>query len=143
MSYEIWFEKHAKKHKQIVSKLLKNNYTKDEIIKYFDFENMSKKERDFCPLYAKDQKCHDIQELNCYLCACPNFRFNDDGISYDGKYKTLSKCEINNGEDFIGKDVIHHDCSSCSVPHLKDYVKSNYNEDWKEIMKNCNLGLNN
>ena len=52
----------------------------EEVIAYFKFENMVKKEPDFCPLYKDNKKCHDMKELNCYLCACPNFRFDDEGF---------------------------------------------------------------
>ena len=78
MSYKSWFETHAKKHKKIVDKLA--HLSDDEVIAYFDFDNMVKNEPDFCPLYKDNKKCHDTKELNCYLCACPNFRFDDESI---------------------------------------------------------------
>ena len=139
MGYSSWFEKHAQKHKKIVDKLVADGLSKDEIIEYFDFENMVKKENDFCPLYKEPKKCHDMEKLNCYLCACPNFRFNDDGIGEYNEYKILSKCEINNGEKFLGKGVIHHDCSSCSVPHHAKYVAKVFDYDWKKIMNKCSV----
>lgn len=141
MSYEVWFNEFALKHKAIVDKLLRNNLSQTEIIEYFDFDNMVKEENDFCPLYKDNKKCHDMEELNCYLCACPNFRFKDDGIKeYNGK-KIFSKCDINNGKAFAGDDVIHQDCSSCIVPHHKSYVNKNFDLEWKKIMKECNLRL--
>ncbi|MEA2091128.1 MAG: hypothetical protein U9O83_02030 [Campylobacterota bacterium] len=138
MNYINWFNKHADKHKKIVDKLVKLNYTNTEIVEYFDFNNMVKEEREFCPLYKDNKKCHDMDELNCYMCACPNFRFNDEGLSKYNGFKILSKCDINNGEEFKGKDVIHQDCSSCTVPHYKAYALENFSLDWREIMKNCN-----
>ena len=139
MSYASWFERHSKKHKKIVDKLLANNLSEEEIVKYFDFDNMVKEEPKFCPLYKTNTKCHDMESLNCYLCACPNFRFNDEGLdTYNGS-KVLSKCEINNGAKLKSKDVIHHDCSTCSVPHHQEFVLKNFDTDWKKIMKNCNL----
>ncbi len=42
---------------------------------------MVEKENDFCLLYKDNKKCHDYEDLNCYLCACPYFRFDDEGIS--------------------------------------------------------------
>ena len=59
MSYLTWFEAHAKKHKQIVSKL--SHLSDDELIAYFEYDNMIKEEKDFCPLYAKNKKCHDMK----------------------------------------------------------------------------------
>ncbi|WP_455757326.1 hypothetical protein [Sulfurimonas sp.] len=137
MSYSSWFNAHAKKHKEIVDKLVACGNTKDEIIDYFEFDNMVKNEIDFCPLYKDNKKCHDMKNLNCYLCACPNFRFDDDGLGTYNEFKILSKCDINNGDEFAGKGVIHQDCSSCTVPHHKSYVKKNFDYDWKVIMKKC------
>jgi len=142
MSYSDWFDAHAKKHKIIVDKLVDSNYTKEQIIEYFDFDNMVKEENDFCPLYKDNKKCHDMDSLNCYLCACPNFRFSDDGLGTYNEFSILSKCDINNGEKFMGNGVIHQDCSSCSVPHHKSYVEKNFNLDWREIMKECKLFYN-
>ena len=137
MSYSSWFEAHALKHKKIVDKLVAKGYTQEQIIDYFDFDNMVEKENDFCPLYKEPKKCHDMDSLNCYLCACPNFRFNDEGLGTYNEFNILSKCDIHNGEKFAGKGVIHQDCSSCSVPHHKAYVEKNFDLDWKKIMSKC------
>jgi len=139
MSYSTWFNEHAKKHKKIVDKLVVKGYTKEQIIDYFDFDSMVKNENDFCPLYKEPKKCHDMKSLNCYLCACPSFRFNDKGLDIYNKMKILSRCEIDNGEKFAGKGVIHQDCSSCTVPHHKAYVKKNFDLDWKKIMSECQI----
>ena len=139
MSYNSWLDKHAIKHKKIVDKLAERGYTKDQIIDYFDFDNMVKKEIDFCPLYGDNKKCHDMKKLNCYLCACPNFRFNDEGLESYNEFKVLSKCDINNGEKFAGKGVIHQDCSNCTVPHHKAFVEKVFDHDWNVIIKKCDL----
>ena len=137
MSYSKWFDEHSNKHEKIVTKLRKKAYTKEQIVEYFDFENMLIKESDFCPLYKEAKKCHDMESLNCYLCACPNFRFNDKGLKEDNGSKILSKCTINNGEKFVGDKVVHQDCSSCSVPHHKEYVLKNFDLSWQTIMSKC------
>ena len=137
MGYSEWFEKHAAKHKKIVDKLVDKGFTQEQIIDYFDFDNMVENENDFCPLYKEPKKCHDMEKLNCYLCACPNFRFNDEGLGSYNEFKILSKCSIDNGEKFAGKGVIHQDCSSCSVPHHKAYIEKNFDLDWKKIMSEC------
>ena len=139
MGYSDWVKNHAKKHKKIVDKLVAKKYTKEQIIDYFEYDNMVKEENDFCPLYAKNKKCHDMEYLNCYLCACPNFRFNEDGLGTYNEFKILSKCDINNGEKFANKGVIHQNCSKCTVPHHKPYVEKHFDLDWKKIMKRCNL----
>lgn len=140
MSYLEWFDKHAKKHAKIMEKL-KEKRT-DEILEYFEYDNMKVNEKDFCPLYEKDQKCHDIKELNCYLCGCPNFRFNDVGFKKEN-YKTLySYCDIasKDGTRFENEDAIHQNCSGCIVPHKKEYIKKIFNKDWKTIMKETVCG---
>ena len=141
MGYSEWFETHAQKHKKIVEKLRLQDYTKEQIIEYFDFENMKKKEFDFCPLYAKDKKCHSMEKLNCYLCACPNFRFNDQGITKLQNATQFSFCAIESkdGRQGIYGEKIHQDCSKCTVPHHKEYVEKHFDLDWKKMMQKCSL----
>ena len=124
MSYQSWHEKHSLKHKKIVEKL--SHLSDEEVIEYFDFDNMKNKEKDFCVLYEKDKKCHNMKKLNCYFCACPNFRVD----------KTKSFCDINSkdGGQIIAKDFIHQDCSKCIVPHTVSYVKENFDRDWNKVM---------
>ncbi|WP_428738564.1 hypothetical protein [Sulfurimonas sp.] len=127
MSYKEWFEVHTLKHAQIVSKLQAKNFSNEQIREYFDFENMLKNEKDFCPLYAKGKKCHDMEKLNCYFCACPHFRFNDDGIEQVDSKTLYSTCSINSkdGSLYTYGDAIHQDCSKCTIPHHPSFVKNN------------------
>ena len=141
MAYTDWFENHALKHKTIIDKLVEKNYNKEQIIEYFDFDSMVKNEKDFCPLYEKNKKCHDMEKLNCYLCACPNFRFSDEGIKeLDAKIQ-YSFCDIDSkdGRQGIYGDKIHQDCSKCSVPHHKSYIENNFAYEWKNIMQKCSF----
>ena len=140
MGYSDWVERHGQKHKKIVEKLLSKGYSKEMIIEYFDFENMKHKEPDFCPLYAKDKKCHDIESLNCYLCSCPNFRFNDNGIKQIKEKIQYSYCSIDSkdGKQGVYGTKIHQDCTQCSVPHHKAYVAQHFDVDWMKIMQPCN-----
>ncbi len=136
MSYSEWFFKHAKKHQKIIQKLLAKDFSKEQIIEYFDFENMVKNEKEFCPLYQEPKKCHDIEKLNCYLCACPHFRFDDKGIKeIDGKIQ-YSLCDIDskNGKVGVYGEVMHQDCSACHIPHSKKYIQKHFDLDWKEVM---------
>ncbi len=141
MGYKRWFDNHAKKHKQIVDKLLEKQYTKEQIIDYFEFENMCREEIDFCPLYAKNKKCHAVEDLNCYLCACPNFRFDDEGIEIIGQNTQYSSCDIESkdGKQGIYGEKIHQDCSNCLIPHSRDYIYKYFDPDWRSIMKRCTL----
>lgn len=141
MGYDKWFNEHAQKHKNIVQKLVKQKLSKEQIIDYFDFENMVKEEKDFCPLYKDNKKCHDMETLNCYLCACPNFRFDDKGIKKVEENTQYSYCgiESKDGRQGVYGDKIHQDCSKCGVPHHRDYVEKNFDLEWKEAMKKCSL----
>jgi len=135
VSYEKWFQSHGKKHKEIMQKLTK--LSDNEIIAYFRFENMVQKEPDFCPLYKENKKCHDMEVLNCYLCACPNFRFDDEGISKKEDKTIYSICSIDSkdGDIFQTEEAIHQDCSGCLVPHRETYIKKHFSRNWFEIMK--------
>ncbi|MEA1954198.1 MAG: hypothetical protein U9O24_07375 [Campylobacterota bacterium] len=134
MSYSQWFSEHGEKHKVIVDKL--KHLSDDEIIRYFRFENMVAKEPDFCPLYQENKKCHEIELLNCYFCACPNFRFNDNGIEIKKEKTVYSVCSIDSkdGTTFQSKEAIHQNCSSCLVPHQETYIKKYFLRDWLEVM---------
>ena len=133
MSYKKWFENHAQKHKKIVDKLLKRGFGKEEIIDYFLYDNIKDKEKDFCPLFLENKKCHEIDNLNCYFCGCPYFRFNDKEKIYK------SRCEIDSkfGKKIQSCGVIHQDCSFCLLPHKKSFIKKHFNLEWKKVMKEC------
>lgn len=142
MSYISWFQEHGKKHKAIIDKLISRGYSKEQIIDYFDFDAMVVNEPDFCPLYAENKKCHDMQSLNCYLCSCPNFRFDDEGVDIIEEKKRYSFCSIDSKDGRVGVygEKIHQDCSKCTVPHHKAYVEKHFDLDWFKIMKACPCG---
>ncbi|HET8710546.1 MAG TPA: hypothetical protein VFM32_04170 [Spongiibacteraceae bacterium] len=142
MSYRSWFQHHGEKHKKIVDRLVARGYTTAQIIDYFDFDNVVVAEPDFCPLYAQSKQCHDIEKLNCYLCACPLFRFNADGISESQGVKTFSYCDVDSKFGRQGRygDAIHQDCTNCAVPHGKKYVSVNFDLNWFDTMKHCDIG---
>jgi Zn-finger protein len=126
LSYQEWTIQHSVKHKNIINKL--NGLNDDDIISYFDFDNMVIQEPDFCLLYSTNTKCHDIDTLNCYLCACPYFRLTN----------TKSSCSINAKDSDTIKDkdgFIHQDCSKCTIPHHTPYIKKHFHKDWSYIMK--------
>ena len=135
MSYINWFQTHGEKHKAIMDKL--TQLSDDEVIEYFRFENMLEKEPDFCPLYKDNKKCHDMKELNCYLCACPNFRFDDNGFKKVEEKTLYSTCDIESkdGSQYFTDDAIHQNCSGCLVPHHEAYIKKIFDRDWFKIME--------
>ena len=136
MDYLTWFEAHGQKHKNIMKKL--ENLSDEEVIRYFRFENMVGKEPDFCFLYKENKKCHEMEVLNCYLCACPNYRFDDLGISTENNKVLYSTCSIESkdGAQFVSDDAIHQDCSACAVPHHEAYIGKHFSRDWFDIMRN-------
>lgn len=138
MTYTEWIQNHAKKHKKILEKLKEKS--DDEVIEYFEYENMKKYESDFCLLYKENKKCHNMENLNCYLCACPHFRFKDKGFENKNDKTIFSFCSIESkkGKLFESKDAIHQDCSDCIIPHKKNYIKKVFNRDWSLIMKESN-----
>lgn len=135
MSYKKWFDAHAAKHALIMAKLTHLN--DEEVIKYFRFENMAANEKEFCPLYAENKKCHDMEELNCYLCGCPNFRFNDEGFAIEEEKTLFSTCSIESpdGDRYVNESAIHQNCAGCIIPHRESYIRKLYKRDWLKIMQ--------
>lgn len=112
------------------------NLNDDEVIEYFEYDNMLQNEPDFCLLYAQKKKCHDIENLNCYLCACPHFRFDDAGIKKVGEKTLFSFCSIDSkkGAFFESENALHQDCSNCFIPHSREFTKKHFDRDWHNII---------
>jgi len=138
MTYTQWFEMHGNKHHVLSQKLHIAGLSPDEIVRYFRFDNMVEKEPAFCELYSTKSKCHDIEDLNCYLCACPNFRFTQNPLKKGNKL-IHSHCSIESkdGAIFEHEGNIHQDCSGCLVPHHESYIKKGFDLSWSQIMKDC------
>lgn len=135
MTYKEWFETHASKHAVIIKKL--EHLDNSEVIEYFRFENMVVYEPDFCLLYAENKKCHEVEKLNCYWCACPYFRFNDVGFSTEKGKTIYSTCSIDSkeGKRFIRDTSLHQDCTSCLIPHQENTLKKEFNRNWRITME--------
>jgi len=130
-----WFESHANKHKEIMKTLA--HLSDNEVIDYFIYENMQENHPDFCPLYEQNKKCHDMEELNCYFCACNHFRFSDDGLKNEGTKTVYSNCNIDakEGKTFESENAIHQDCSACFIPHKRSVIKKYFSRNWREVME--------
>ncbi len=137
MTYKKWFDAHGEKHQKIMKKL--TGFSDEEVIAYFRFENMAEKETDFCPLYAERKQCHEMENLNCYLCACPFFRFDDRGLYRKENRTYYSTCSINakEGKAFVSDHAVHQDCSSCLLPHRESFIRKVFERNWFEMMKKC------
>ena len=135
MTYMEWFESHAKKHEKIMKTL--TDLSDEEVIDYFIYENMQEKHPDFCPLYADNTKCHEMETLNCYLCACHHFRFSDKGLKKEENKTIYSLCSIEakEGKRFESEDAVHQDCSACLIPHQSAVIKKHFSRNWRAIMK--------
>ena len=109
----------------------------EEVIAYFRFENMVKKEPEFCPLYKENKKCHEMEELNCYLCACPYFRFDDRGLHEKEGRTYYSACSIDarEGKAFVSEHAVHQDCSTCLLPHKESFIRKVFTRNWFGIMQ--------
>jgi len=115
MTYTDWHNMQQSKVSKIVSRL-----PKDEVIDYFNWDNMVKYEPDFCPLYKTKSKCHELEDLNCLFCACPHFRHSDrTPLFYNGAVKVMSICSLGSKKAslFVVDNTGHCNCSDCVVPH--------------------------
>ncbi len=90
-----------------------------EIIQETSFKIRSKKHPDKCPYYKTNTQCLKLennQELNCFLCACPNYYSELPGA-----------CKIKNPENkavyIINEFGEILDCSRCLIPHLPETVE--------------------
>lgn len=135
MTYQEWFNAHALKHAVIMKKL--TDVSDTDVLKYFRFENMVIHEPNFCLLYAQNKKCHEVEHLNCFWCACPYFRFNDHGLEIIEEKTLYSTCSIQSKEGslFISEKSIHQDCTGCLIPHHEKILKKEFNRDWRITME--------
>ena len=87
----------------------------DLILEGWDFEKRKEKKEE-CPCFSS-KRCHDIGELNCFFCFCPNYDLS----------KEEGGCKIGNplekGRWFSLKEGRIWDCSNCVWPHEKENVK--------------------
>ncbi|MFC1756602.1 cysteine-rich small domain-containing protein [Patescibacteria group bacterium] len=95
---------------------------KKDDLKEYRYENRIKKDPKACPCYKTNAPCHKIENLNCFLCYCPE---------YDTSKKE-GGCKRNSPD---GKWFYHEklpkgkiwDCSDCTYPHeeknIEKYLK--------------------
>jgi Zn-finger protein len=141
MTYTEWSNQHTQKRSSLQRKLEGWGLTKEQVIDYFNYDNMVKNQPDFCPLYKSNTKCHDIDNLNCYLCGCPYFECSDEPLEtrLDGN-KVFSTCTINSkfSNVFSYDNSTHCDCSNCTIPHTKAAALQHY-ETLSPIEDTCSL----
>jgi hypothetical protein len=137
MTYREWYREFGARHRKIVEGL--EGWEPEAIVEYFRYDNMRERHPDFCPLYAEGKRCHEIEDLNCYLCGCPHFRYCNEGIDrVDGKTRfSLCAIEAKEGRAFETDTAIHQDCSGCPLPHLRGFILKHFDGEWSRIMKGC------
>ena len=124
MTYKEWADSEALRKGQIILKLQGQGKSVVDIVDYFDYENMVVMEPNYCGLYRDCIKCHDVEELNCFFCGCPYFKFDDKGLTKRKDKVVYSTCVIDaiKGVEFVTENAIHQDCTDCSIPHRKEFV---------------------
>jgi len=113
------------KRLKIVKKLVDMGMPEQEIVDYFLYPAMSKKESGFCILYGSDEVCHSLpkEKLNCFGCYCPYYELV---VWNDGETDITGRCAM--GSEYMsifstatGDHIL--DCSNCWFPHSEAEVK--------------------
>lgn len=86
-----------------------------KLIEEWDFEKRKGTHPEECICYTQNKKCHNIENLNCLFCYCPN---------YDMSVKE-GTCRISSVKvkyvDKHEKKIL--DCTDCDFPHKKENIK--------------------
>jgi len=140
MTYKEWDDSNATLKTQLILKLQGQNKSIEEIVSYFDFDNMIIHEPTFCGLYATNTKCHNLETLNCFFCACPHFKYDDKGLVKKADKTIYSTCKINaiKGSEFISENAIHQDCTKCDIPHRPYFAYRSATKYTKEFNEAAN-----
>ena len=119
---QIWEENHfIEVVRELKSEEIEISYENiPKIIEAMSFDKRSRRNPEQCPYYRKNPPtpCHKIKDLNCLLCACPN---------YNSK-SLIGGCKINSKKGNIYEDKNIPlgkvwDCSDCLINHSKKEVK--------------------
>jgi len=91
----------------------------ENIIDEFDFDTRKISHPDVCSCYKSGNPCHNMPELNCFLCYCPEYDTN----------KPEGGCKLNSqdGKWLFSKKLPASkiwDCSGCLHPHKKETVRA-------------------
>jgi len=89
------------------------------IIQATSFQERSKRNPNECPYYEKNHPCHNIENLNCLLCACPNYQSD----SLEGGCKANSPQGKYHYHENLPKGKVG-DCSDCQRNHTPQEVQT-------------------
>jgi len=97
-----------------------------QVLEIFSFENMQRKYPDFCLCCKKNKPCHDMENMNCFFCFCPEY----DNSKEEGGCKRNSE----KGKWFVNENLAKGkiwDCSDCDYPHRKENCEIILNKIFK------------
>ena len=104
----------------------------NRIVAEFSYKTRKQKFPDACICYLQDKPCHDMENLNCFLCYCPFY----DRSKEEGGCLKNSK----DGEWFYSKKLYAGkvwDCSNCTITHedtfVFDFLEKSMNLSQKQI----------
>jgi Zn-finger protein len=102
------------------------------IIDYMSFKNRSKRDTSLCPQYkGKNPKpCHEVKDLNCFLCACPNY----ESEKLEGGCKINSKKGKFHYHKNLPKGMVW-DCSDCNINHSPKEIEKYLLKNLEKLIK--------
>jgi Zn-finger protein len=102
------------------------------IVEAMSFNKRSRRNSEKCPYYKEEplHSCHNMNNLNCLLCACPNYNSKE----------LEGGCVINSKK---GKWTYHEnlpagrvwDCSDCKINHSKEEVEYYLKKNIEKLIK--------
>ena len=97
-------------------------------------DNLSRKEKKFCPLFADGKKCHILSgdRLNCLGCYCPYFsaEVNEKDGFIECGLCTVSSPAARRAVSAKNPKLTVLDCSMCVIPHQHSRVWEILNRDF-------------
>jgi len=107
-----------------------------KIIEAMSFERRARRNPEKCPYYQGPslQSCHNIKDLNCLLCACPNYNSKEleGGCRINSKYgKWTYHPNLPAGRVF--------DCSDCKINHSKREIEKYLTKNLGKLIALSNL----
>lgn len=108
----------------------RNDTNIEKTLSEYRYDNRKKSHPAECPLYSMDVKCHNLENLNCYLCYCPFYdaKKQEGGCLKDNPYSKGKWFEHPN----LPKGQIW-DCSDCNYPHIEKNIREYMLKESKDM----------
>lgn len=126
----------------------------NNIVEYFNYNEMKEKHSEYCPLYLKNQICHEVnlKYLNCFGCMCPYYKL-EISIDPETELYKLGQCLIKSNFGFYKQTTTKDNnkapylilnCLNCSIPHQHTFVRKYIElEKFKFLKTSQNLYITN